>query len=204
MRKETLPLLLLLSLFVTWTMSRSSEAQSGAASTDKKRVLEGAINVSSMPEPGSNVKWGRAEGLVNAPFDQVMNIVQDYGSYANFLPHFRVSRVLAQQGANAIVYLEAEILKKTYKIWTQQRFRSRPSHGKTRIIEGKMTKGNVDSLKARWEITPMDSGQTKVVFQMHFDPSFPFPSSVISDQNVTAARRTIRALRKKVQQLKKR
>lgn len=180
---------------------RGSIVQASSPETKPVKSDDSEIRVTSVPRSGSKIKAGRAEAVIDERFDRVEKVVTDYGRYADFLPHFRVSRVLAKRGANAIVYLEASVMKNTFKIWAQSRFRSLPSEGKTRIIEGKMTKGNVRSLSARWELTPMPNNRTRVVFEMFFDPDLPIPAFVVSDQNATAARRTIKSLRKKVHQI---
>ncbi len=190
-----------LSLTAVWLINCVSTVQASSPESKATKPNDGEIRVTSIPRSGSKIKSGRAEAVIDERYDRVVKVVTDYGSYAGFLPHFKVSRVLAKRGANAIVYLEASVMKNTFKIWAQSRFRSLPSDGKTTIIEGKMTKGNVRSLSARWEITPLSNNRTRVVFQMFFDPDLPIPAFVVSDQNATAARRTIRSLRKKVHQI---
>jgi len=169
-----------------------SDPQSAVA-----RLGDGHIETGTLPEAGSDILWGRAQAIVNAPLEQVMRVVQDYGRYSEFLPHFTVSRVLSQKGANATVYMEALVIKKTLKVWVQASFRERPRQGNTRIIEGKMMQGNINRLNARWEITPLADGRTLVAFQMLFDPKLPLPDSMISNENSKAASRTIKALREK-------
>jgi len=156
------------------------------------------IAVSTLEEQGTDVRWGRAEGIVDAPIDQVMGIVQGYGQYAAFLPNFRVSRVLSQRGASANVYMEVGILKGTVTIWAQLAIRPKANQGEMRVIEARMTDGNITRMNARWEVTPISATQTRVSFQMLIDPDLPVPSSLVTDQNAKAAERTIRALRKRL------
>lgn len=191
----------LLGLTTLWLFNCVEPAQASSPETKAPKAKDNAIKVTSLPQSGSKIKSGRAEAVIDERFDRVVKVVTDYGNYAEFLPHFKTSRVLAKRGANAIVYLEASVMKNTFKIWAQSRFRSLPSEGKTKIIEGKMTKGNVRSLSARWEITPLTDNRTRVVFQMFFDPDLPIPDFIVSDQNATAAKRTINSLRKKVHQI---
>ncbi len=195
--------LVLATVAAAWLLSGAATVRADDTGVEA-RLEKGEILVSKVPQHGISVQWGRAKGIVDAPAAQVMQVVQDYGSYADFLPHFRVSRVLTQRGAKAIAYMEAEILKNTFRIWVQMRFGERPPKGKTRIIEGKMTQGNIERLLARWEVTPIGERRTLVAFQMLFDPDLPIPSSIVSGQNATAARRTIKALRKMVHRSKPR
>ena len=169
-----------------------SDAQNAAA-----RLSDGHIETGTLPEAGTDIQWGRAQAIVDAPLEQVLKVIEDYGRYADFLPHFTTSRVLSQRGANATVYMEALFIKKTFKVWVQASFRERPRQGETRIIEGKMMQGNINRLNARWEVTPLANGRTLIAFQMLFDPHLPLPDSMISAQNSDAARRTIKSLREK-------
>jgi ribosome-associated toxin RatA of RatAB toxin-antitoxin module len=184
-------------LFTTWTsVCGASFAQSQLPSAIR-HLADGHIENSSFAVKGTTIQGGRAEAIINAPVDEVLSAIFDYGNYAQFLPHFRTSKVLSKRGANAIVYMEALIIKDTYKIWAQESFRERALQGSTRVVEGKMLKGNVARLDARWEVTPIDGNRSLVAFQMLLDPNLPLPASVISNQNAIAARRTIKALRDK-------
>lgn len=174
----------------------ASRAQAQTAATPAEEAL--AISSRSLPEPGTSVEWGRAEGIVDAPLDRVMAIVEDYGNYAAFLPHFKVSRVLSQRGASANVYMEVGILKGTVTIWAQLAIRAKRPEGDTRIIEARMTEGNITRMNARWEVTPVSPTQTRVMFQILIDPDLPVPSSLVTRQNVKASERTIGAVRKRL------
>lgn len=174
----------------------ASLAQAQVAATPAEEAT--AIAVTTLAETGTSVEWGRAEGIVDAPIDRVMSIVQDYGQYASFLPNFRVSRVLSQRGASANVYMEVGILKGTVTIWAQLAIRPKRSEGDVRVIEARMTEGNITRMNARWEVTPLSATRTKVTFQMLIDPDLPVPSSLVTAQNAKAAERTIRALRKRL------
>jgi ribosome-associated toxin RatA of RatAB toxin-antitoxin module len=159
---------------------------------------EGEIQVSTVAQPGSSVKAGRAVGIVDAPIDAVMAIVEDYGGYEKFMPHFRASRVLSRRGESALVYMQASIAKDTMTLWAQLKIAPKPSVGTTRVIEAKMVQGNMDAMHARWEVTPVDAQHTKVAFELLMDPKVPLPASLVSDENEKASQKTIRALRRVV------
>jgi len=165
------------------------------------RLADHRVELREVPFPGTNVKWGRATGLVDAPAALVLRVVQDYGKYSEFMPNFRASRVLSQRGGQAIVYLEASVLHDAATLWTQMRMRPRTplrnADGTvTQIIEGTMVSGNVDRMAARWELTSVDQGtRTLVSFQFMVEPDLPFPASVMTGQNVAGARRAIGRLR---------
>lgn len=163
-----------------------------------ERLTTPTITVTTLPYPNTSVEWGRAVSVVAAPADTILNIVRDYGQYATFLPNFQASRVLSQRGDSALVYLEAKIIKRMVTIWAEMKLRAVKSDGNTHVVEGKMTKGNVAIMAARWEVTPLDATHTKVAFQLIMDPGIPMPSSMVTYFGAKATKQTLQALRARV------
>lgn len=159
------------------------------------------IETSTVRARGTAVEWGRAVAVVDAPFETTMRIVQDYGKYHEFLPHFTKSRVLSRRGANALVYLEASVIHGTTTLHGQVRIFARRPQGPTHVVEGRLIDGNMRHFLARWELTPLDGGRrTLVGFQILVDPDLPLPASVFTDENIRAARKTLQALRRRADQ----
>jgi len=147
-------------------------------------------------ESDGSVDYGEALAVVDASPDTVMRIVTDYARYQEFVPHFEQSRELSRRGNNALVYMQALAVRETVTLWCQMRIYQRRPRGDTRIIEGRMTEGNMEQFVARWEVTPVDDGARSLVrFRILVHPDLPFPSSVFTGQNRNAARRTLDALR---------
>ena len=179
--------------------SALAEGQQNAHNKPEKSAeKEAEIKVSTVAQPGSSVRAGRAVGVVEASLEDVLAVVEDYASYEKFMPHFRASRVLSRRGASALVYMQASIAKDTMTLWAQLKVGPRPNQGKTRIIEAKMVQGNMDAMFARWELTEVDGQHTLVAFQLLMDPKVPLPASLVSDENEKATQKTIRALRRVV------
>lgn len=165
-----------------------------AAAELPQELSSGAIVVSTRPHAGTNVRWGRSVGVVDAPIADVMRVVSDYGAYQEFMPHFEASRVLSQRGERALVYMEALIAKKTLKIWAQLKI-TPEQRDTTRIVSARMTKGNLAHMEARWEVSPLPDGRSLVTFDILVDPQLPLPASLVSSENEKASKSTIRALR---------
>lgn len=180
-------------LTATWSVPRAGAAQGDSGLSPK--ILAGEIESSQVPHPGISVRRGRAVALVDAPVDRVLAVVENYGGYAGFLPHFEKSQVLSQRGSSALVYVQVSILHGAATIWAQLKLRPQKATGETRVIEGKMMKGNVKHFEARWEVTPYGPNQTLVSFELLVDPDLPLPSGVVSTEVQKSARKTIRALR---------
>jgi ribosome-associated toxin RatA of RatAB toxin-antitoxin module len=163
--------------------------------TAEARDQEPEIQVSGIPQPGTSVRAGRAVGIVDASLDEVLAVVQDYGAYDKFMPHFKASRVLSRRGESALVYMQASIARDTMTLWCQLKVGPRPNIGTTHVIEAKMIEGNMSAMHARWEVTPVDAEHTRVAFELLMDPKVPLPASLVSNENEKASQKTIRALR---------
>jgi ribosome-associated toxin RatA of RatAB toxin-antitoxin module len=174
-------------------------AQAGTVVSEK--VRGGGMDSTSQPFPGTSVQWGRAVAIIDAPADKVLSVVQDYANYTAFMPNFKTSRVLSQRGGSALLYAQVSLMKGAASIWAELKIKPRDV-GATKVIEAKMTKGNVDILQAVWEITPFDDGRTLVAFQIIVDPDLPLPTSLVNSENAKTARMTIRALRERVTGIK--
>lgn len=170
-------------------------AQAGTAVSVSQEILSGAIESTGHPYPGTSTEWGRAVAMVDAPYDKVIAAVENYGGYKSFLPNFTASKVLSQRGSSALLYAQVSVMKGAATIWAELKIKARTEANARRVIEAKMTKGNVDMLQAIWEVTPYDATHTLVAFQIIVDPDLPLPSSLVNSENRKTARKTIRALR---------
>jgi ribosome-associated toxin RatA of RatAB toxin-antitoxin module len=173
-------------------------AQPQALQSVSELLKDGSIQVTTVPRASESVSWGRAVGVVEAPIDQVMAVIENYAEYQTFMPHFKTSKVLSQRGASALVYMQASIAKDTMTLWAQLKIGPSAGSGQTRVIRAKMMSGNMDAMEAVWEVTPVDGQRTLVAFQLVMDPKLPLPASLVTSQNEKAAKRTIAALRKVV------
>jgi ribosome-associated toxin RatA of RatAB toxin-antitoxin module len=173
-----------------------ASAQAGTNIVISPKVREGKIDSAQHPHPQTNVQWGRAVALIDAPVAQVTAAIENYAQYKEFLPGCETSRVLSQRGASALVYVQVSVLKGAYKFWAELKLKPRQSTGGARVIEATMTKGNMERFHAQWEITPFDENRTLVAFQILVDPDLPVPAGMVSDENQKNARRALKGLRK--------
>lgn len=188
------------ALVLSLTGGAAADAALDAYAGMNPRVAAGEIVASRQAHPRSGVSWGQAVGIIDAPMARVLEVVQDYANYRQFMPNFTQSKVLARRGDKALVYVEAEIARSTLTIWAQMKMTPRATADGGRVIQGKMTKGNLSTMEAVWELTPIDSKRTLVTFKIIVDPKLPLPSSLVSNENEKASRRGLRALRKQLTQ----
>jgi ribosome-associated toxin RatA of RatAB toxin-antitoxin module len=160
---------------------------------------EADVRTTQIAEAGSNISWGHAVAVMDMPIDEVLPVVVDYGNYVHFMPNFTKSKVLAQRGNRAMVYMEVSVASGTFTLWGQLKLSESPSEGDTRVIEARLLDGNMDAFSASWRLTPVDGGaRTEVDFKIYVDPDMPLPSSVFSRENERAAGNTVRALQTRI------
>ena len=130
----------------------------------------------------------------DAPIDAVTAIVRDYASYRDFMPHFRQSRVLAQRGDRAMVYMEVGILRDAHRLWAQMRVSTREENGR-RIVDARMVEGNMTTFEARWELQSTEDGRTRARFRLMVDPDLPLPDAAVSSETARSGRNSPEAQR---------
>lgn len=170
-------------------------------------LAAGEIDVltSQILEEGSSISSGQAVGVIDRPLEQVLPVVVDYANYVHFMPNFTKSKVLAQRGNRAMVYMEVSVASGTFTLWGQLKLSENVPDGSTRIIEARLLDGNIDAFNATWRLTPIDEGaRTEVEFKLYVDPNMPLPPAVFSRENERAAGKTVRALRTRVVETEKR
>ena len=157
------------------------------------------VRTAQIAEDGSSISWGHAIAVIDQPIEEVLPVVVDYANYVHFMPNFTKSKVLAQRGNRAMVYMEVSVAAGTFTLWGQLKLSEGAPEGDTRIIEARLLDGNMDAFSASWRLTPVDGGAgTEVDFKIYVDPDMPLPSSVFSRENERAAGNTVRALRTRV------
>jgi ribosome-associated toxin RatA of RatAB toxin-antitoxin module len=186
----------LIGILATALIAGSSASPAAAADEPTESAQ---ISTAQIPEEGSKISWGQAVVVVDKPIEELLPIVRDYANYAQFMPNFTKSKVLAQRGSRAMVYMEVSVAKGAFTLWGQLNLSERPQEGDSRVVEARLLEGNIDAFSASWTLTPVDGGaHTEVDFKIYVDPDIPLPSSVFSRENEKAAGKTVRALRTRV------
>ncbi|MGB5413696.1 MAG: SRPBCC family protein [Polyangiales bacterium] len=173
----------------------------GLAAAGEVNDENAGIFTAQLPEEGSSISWGQAVIVLEQPIEEVLSIVRDYANYVDFMPNFTKSRVLAQRGTRAMVYMEVSVAKGAITLYGQLHLAELPARGEVRVVEAHLMDGNIDAFSASFTLTPVDGGAgTEIDFKIFVDPDIPLPSSVFSRENERAAGRTVRALRTRVSQ----
>ena len=186
----------LMGIIATALIAGSSSSPAAAADEINENA---GVFTAQIPEEGSSIAWGQAVLVVDKPIEEVLPIIRDYANYKQFMPNFTKSKVLAQRGNRAMVYMEVSVAKGALTLWGQLNLAERPQDGESRVVEAHLMEGNIDAFSASWTLTPVDGGaRTEVDFKIYVDPDIPLPSSIFSRENERAAGRTVRALRARV------
>jgi len=186
----------LIGIIATALIAGSSSSPAAAADEINENA---GVFTAQIPEEGSSIAWGQAVLVVDKPIEEVLPIIRDYANYKQFMPNFTKSKVLAQRGDRAMVYMEVSVAKGALTLWGQLNLAERPQDGESRVVEAHLMEGNIDAFSASWTLTPVDGGaRTEVDFKIYVDPDIPLPSSIFSRENERAAGRTVRALRTRV------
>jgi ribosome-associated toxin RatA of RatAB toxin-antitoxin module len=190
----TIGIVLVVALVAVTTRLPTASAERAGLSAN---VRSGGIDSRQRDQKGSRIRRSRAVGLVRAPAEAVANVVLDYGSYRHFMPHFVASRVLAQRGHQARVYMEVSALSGLARLWVETQIAMTQPSADTRVVAARMLRGNLRGFEAEWHVTPISPTHTLVAFELCADPDFsiPFADGLVSDYNEKEARSTVLALR---------
>ncbi|MFT5359085.1 MAG: ribosome-associated toxin RatA of RatAB toxin-antitoxin module [Polyangiales bacterium] len=156
------------------------------------------ITTHTVPAQGTSVRFGVANVVLDYPMQQVVDLLHDYGRFQDYLPHFQTSRVLSQRGNRALMYVEVTAARDTITLWAQTRVSSSDENG-TRVIEARMTEGNLDHFVVRWEIASIDATHTRVNFRLLADPQVPLPASIMTTENERFSGRVLNAVRRRLE-----
>ena len=194
-RRSLLGALFVGALLSAWTIGAAPNHAAALEAHDENA----GVFTAQIPSESSNIASGRAVIVVDKPIDEVLPIILDYANYVQFMPNFKRSKVLAQRGNKAMVYMEVSVAKGMYTLHGQLKLDERPREDGTRVVQGRLVDGNINAFDASFKLTPVNDGAaTEIDFKIYVDPDLPLPSSVFSRENDRAAGRTVRALRERI------
>jgi ribosome-associated toxin RatA of RatAB toxin-antitoxin module len=154
----------------------------------------------AIPVPGTDFVRGRATVKVNAPIEKVRESVVDFGHYAEFMPHYRSSRVLGRTATGARdVYMEIEALYGAVKMWVEIEFPRPTIVDGVEIHESHFVKGNVKDFKAIWRLRKLDEATTEISLEVFLQPSIPMPANLMNGENLGGSVKGVIAMRARIE-----
>ena len=153
--------------------------------------------------PESDRPAGGARTVVSASPNLVKSVVLDFEHYAIYFdpdkgrnPQRRwASRIVGKSGDKTDVYLEVPILKGAAKIWAIVRFDPPKKVGDTEVVSGRLIKGNVEKLSAKWTMRPTDDNSTSLQLEFLVVPKLPVPDSLLSNEARSAAFKAVSGMK---------
>ena len=153
--------------------------------------------------PESDRPAGGARTVVSASPSLVKSVVLDFEHYAHYFDPDKgrnpqrkwASRVVGKSGDKTDVYLEVPILKGAAKIWAIVRFDPPKKVGDTEVVSGRLIKGNVDELSAKWTMRPTDDNSTSLQLEFLVVPKLPVPDSLLSNEARSAAFKAVSGMK---------
>jgi len=149
--------------------------------------------------PRSDIKAGGSRAAVHAPLQIVSKIVTNFDGYSGYIKRFEKAKVIGRHGNKTDVYLQVPIMKGAAKVWAVVRFEPpQPNRaGDSVLVVGRMLKGNVKKLDARYRISRIDDQNTKLDLELLIEPDFvvPVPRNVVAGEVAYAASRAVLGLR---------
>ena len=153
--------------------------------------------------PESDRPAGGARTVVSASPDLVKSVVLDFEHYAHYFDPDKgknpqrkwASHVVGKSGDKTDVYLEVPILKGAAKIWAIIRFDPPKKVGDTEVVMGRMLKGNVDKLSAKWTLRPTPDNSTSLQLEFLVVPKLPVPDSLLSNEARSAAFKAVSGMK---------
>ena len=153
--------------------------------------------------PESDRPAGGARTVVSASPDLVKSVVLDFEHYAYYFdpdkgtnPNRKwASHVVGKSGDKTDLYLEVPILKGAAKIWAVIRFEPPKKVSDNEVVvTGRMLKGNVDKLHAKWKLRAAADNTTELQLEFLVVPKIPIPDSLLADEARSAAGKAVRGM----------
>lgn len=149
--------------------------------------------------PLSDIKAGGSRDAVHAPIEVVRHIVTDFDGYASYIKRFDKAKIIGRHGDKTDVYLQVPIMKGAAKVWAVVRFDPpRPTgNGDDVVVVGRLLKGNVKRLDAKYQISKIDDQNTKLDLELLIVPDFivPIPNRLVAGEASYAASRAVLGIR---------
>jgi hypothetical protein len=137
--------------------------------------------------PFSDIKAGAAHTEIRASLDTVRSVVTDYARWGEHIKRFDKTDV----------YLQVPVLKGAAKVWGVVRFDApRAGNNGEEVIVGRLLKGNIKRLDARFRLSKIDDQRTGLDFELLVVPDFiiPLPKAMVTDELEYAAEKTVQGV----------
>jgi hypothetical protein len=171
------------------------------------------IAVYSRQTEGSRVREIMAESRIEAPVDEILKVISDYGKYTEFMPYVEKCEVLAARNGETIVFQQLEFMPPISDRFYTIVLKQKPDpereggvqvlwHLATAAMLQKTGKGlGIPVNRGGWRLLPENQGtSTKIYYYLLTDPGGSIPGWVSNIANTSAVPKIIRAVRDRLQE----
>ncbi len=180
-------------------------ASVGAEPIDMAKLSDSAVALADTSQSGARGKSFVAATIINAPLQQLCQLIQDYESYPAFMPNTHAAKVSQAGSGFSLVDITLKLpMGKTKKY----RLRMEPKVGaNTCVVAWKLApwpgltpEETIAATSGAWHFSPgADAGRTVVKYSVYTDPGpIPFGAGWIVDSlSKDSIPQTLQALRKR-------
>jgi ribosome-associated toxin RatA of RatAB toxin-antitoxin module len=153
-----------------------------------------------IPVAGSDLTRGRGTVLVDAPIDRVRKHVLDFDHYADFMPHYEVSRTLGKkEDGTRELYMKVAVLHGLLSMWARLAMSPAQKDGDSETYAFRFLDGNVESFEGSWRLRSLDDARTELTLELFLEPKLPLPAGALNDENASGAVDGVTAMRDRIQ-----
>jgi hypothetical protein len=180
----------------TWPFGPAPSAEELQAQRDRLAQDPGPIRTNWTP-PGKTHRYGRAEGLIAAPYDVVRARLLDFAHYQELAgPKFKKVRVVDKTPAGTDLYFQLPIMKGLVTLWYVTRFASaRAGMGGAEIVEGTFVKGNIKDMQIVFTLRPAPEQKTILTCDLNLAITIPAPQELLDEELRDACGDAVKAVR---------
>lgn len=180
----------------SWPYAPAPTAEELKAQLDRLTKDQGPLRTNWTP-PGKSERYGRAEGLIAAPYDVVKARLLDFPHYKELAgPKFKKVSVVDKTPAGTDLYFQLPIMKGVVTIWYVTRFgAARPGMNGAEIIEGKFVKGNIKDMQIVFTLRPGPDQKTILVCDLNLAINLPAPQDLLDEELRDACGDAVNAVR---------
>ena len=184
-----------------WPLGPAPSGDDLKAQVDRLAKDPGPIRTNWTP-PGKSERYGRAEGVIAAPYDAVKSRLLDFPHYKELAgPKFKKVSVVDKSAAGTDLYFQLPIMKGLVTIWYVTRFSTaRPGMAGAEIVEGKFVKGNIKDMQIVFTIRPTADQKTILVCDLNLAIAIPAPQSALDEELRDACGDAVNAIRARTTQ----
>lgn len=207
--------LVFLLLFTGAPLARPDEGPTLSADTGWQQVEEkDGITLYSRARLGSGIKEFKGTALISAPAGTVEKVLEDIGSYTNFMPYVTEARLISQDGNEVVTYTRLNVPFVSNRDYTV-----RVEHGtargpggimiyrdtwQTANEEGPAERRGIVRVKVNegsWllEQSSPDGDATQATYQIYTDSGGVVPAFLVNQGSRIVIPRIFEAIRKQAQ-----